>query len=67
MQTQTAMLTPAKPDETWQTLIALRCRQEIIERWLASQILPDGLRQILHAMLREVEDQLLLLTNAISR
>jgi hypothetical protein len=54
--------TPAKSAETWQTLIALRCRREIIERWLASQVLPDGLRQSLHAMLREVEDQLQLVT-----
>ena len=61
------MLTSAQSAETWQTLTALRCRREIIERWLASQILPDSLRQILHAMLREVEDQLQLLTNAMSK
>ena len=59
------MLTPAKSAETWQTVIALRCRREIIERWLASQVLPDGLRQSLRTMLREVEDQLRLLTNAL--
>ena len=61
------MLTPTKSAETWQTLIALRCRREIIERWLASQTVSGSLRETLHAMLREVEDHLQLLTNATSK
>lgn len=66
MQTQTAMLTPEKSAEIWQTLMQLRGRQEILERWLASEVLPNGLRQSLQTMLREVQDQLRILTNALS-
>ena len=36
----------------------LRCRQEILERWLASEVLTDGLQQSLRAMLGEVKEQL---------
>ena len=36
----------------------LRCRREILERWLASQVLTDNLQQSLRTMLSEVEDQL---------
>lgn len=56
------MLTPAKSAETWQTLMELRSQREVIERWLASQILPDGLQQSLRTILSEVEDRLKLLT-----
>lgn len=66
MQTQTAMLTPEKSAEIWQTLMQLRGRQEILERWLASEVLPNGLRQSLQTMLREVQDQLRILTIALS-
>jgi hypothetical protein len=41
----------------------LRCRREVLERWLASQMLPDDLEQSLQAMLGEVEDQIELLSN----
>jgi hypothetical protein len=61
------MLTQAKSGENWQALVALRCRQEVIQRWLASQVLPSNLRQSLQAMLTEVEDQLQSLTNSLSR
>lgn len=44
--------------ETLQALTQLRCRQEILERWLASRVLPDGLEQGLRASLAEVEEQL---------
>ena len=67
MQTQTAMLTPEKSAETWQTLMQLRCRQEILERWLSSEILPNGLRQSLQAMLCEVDDQLRILMTCSQR
>jgi hypothetical protein len=52
------MLTPAQSAETWQALMELPCRREIFERWLTSQVLPEGLPQSLHDMLREVEEQL---------
>ncbi len=45
----------------------LRCRQEVLERWLASQVLPDGLQQSLYAMLAEVREQLSVLTDVSSR
>jgi primase-polymerase (primpol)-like protein len=52
------MLTQIKPAETWQTLMELRCRREVLERWLASQVLPDALQHSLRTMLSEVEDQI---------
>jgi hypothetical protein len=61
------MWTPAKSAETWQALMELRCKREVLERWLASQVLPDGLQQSLRTMLGEVEEQLRLLTEALSR
>jgi hypothetical protein len=61
------MSTQTKFAETWQALMQLRCRQEILERWLASEVLTTGLRQSLQAMLREVEDQLQSLTNVLPR
>jgi hypothetical protein len=61
------MVTPAKSTETWQALMELRCRQEVIERWLASQTLSSGLEHSLRGMLHEVQDQLHLLTNTSSR
>jgi hypothetical protein len=57
------MSTPSKSAETWQALVELGCRREIIERWLSSRSLPEDVRQSLQAMLREVEDQVRLLTN----
>jgi len=62
-QTLSAMFTTAKSAETWQTLMELRCRREVLERWLASQTLPNDLEQGLQAMLCEVEDQIQTLTN----
>ncbi len=61
------MVKPAQSAETWQVLIELRCRREIIERWLASQSLSVGLRHSIQAMLHECEDQLQSLTRALSR
>ena len=60
------MFTPANSAETWQALVELRCRQEVLERWLASQVLPGYLRYGLHAMLGEVEEQLQSLTKDLS-
>jgi hypothetical protein len=60
------MQTAAKSAETWQALMEMRCRQEVLERWLASQVLTDNLQQSLRTMLSEVEDQLRSLTNALS-
>ena len=51
--------------ETWQRFMELRCRREVIERWLTSCSLPDGTQQNLRAILREVEDQLQLLTDQL--
>ncbi len=48
-------------------LMELRCRREVLERWLASRSLPNDLEQTLQAMLREIEDQLQLLTHGLSR
>jgi hypothetical protein len=42
----------------------LRCQREVIQRWLSSDVLPDGVRVGLRSMLAEVEEQLTLLTNA---
>jgi hypothetical protein len=53
--------------ETLQELTQLRCRQEILERWLASQVLPDGLEQGLRASLAEVEEQLKTLIETLPR
>ena len=58
-----AMLTQTKSAETWQTLMELRCRREVLERWIASQVLPDGLQHSLQTMLTEVEDQIRIHTN----
>jgi len=57
------MLTPANSTETWQVLMELRCRQEVIERWPASSLLADDLQRSLQLMLGEVQDQVRLLTN----
>ena len=46
------------PDLLLQRVIELRCRQEILQRWLASEVLTGGLQQSLRAMLCEVEEQL---------
>ena len=61
------MVTPAKSADSLHALMQLRCRQEILERWLASQILPGGLQQSLRTMLAEVEEQLRLFSDALSR
>jgi len=61
------MVTPAISADTWHALMQLRCRQEILERWLASQVLPNGLQQSLRAMLAEVEEQLRVLSDALPR
>jgi len=42
---------PAKTMQLW-------CRQEVLECWFSSQILPRGLQQSLRAMLAEAEEQL---------
>ena len=52
-------------DRTCHRLMELRCQREVIERWLASCPLPDGTQQNLHAKLREVEDQLQVLTDQL--
>ena len=57
--------TPAKSAETLHALMQLRCRQEILERWLASEVLPAGIEQSLRAMLDEVQDRLGTLTAEI--
>ena len=48
----------AKSADSVQAIMQLRCRQEVLERWLASQVLPAGLHQSLYAMLVEVTEQL---------
>jgi hypothetical protein len=65
-QSLTAMVMPGKSAETWQALMELRCKREVLERWLASQVLPETVQQSLRAMLGEVEEQLRLLTQALS-
>ena len=45
-------------NETWRELIDLRCQREVIDRWLASCSLPDGLQQYPYAMLGEIDDRL---------
>ena len=62
MQLRPAISTPAKSAETWQILMELRCRREVLERWLASGALADDLQRSLQAMLGEVEDQMQALT-----
>jgi hypothetical protein len=52
-----AMLTPTRCSESWQALMELRGRQEVIERWLASGQLPEDLQRSLQTMLAEVEEQ----------
>jgi hypothetical protein len=52
------MLTPAKSAETWQALLELRCRREIVERWLANASLSDELQHSLQAVLSEIENQI---------
>jgi hypothetical protein len=52
-------------NEAWQRFMELRCRREVIERWLASCSLPDGMQPHLHVMLHEVEDQLQVLTDQL--
>ena len=66
-QAQIEVVTSAKSAEAWQLLVELRTRQEVLERWIASQTLSPGLQQGLRGMLNEVEDQLQLLANALSR
>ena len=66
-QSLTAMVTPAKSAETWQALMELRCRREVLERWLASRSLPKDLAQTLEAMLAEVEEQLQSVAQSLSR
>ena len=61
------MLNTAKSAETWQALMELRCRREVLERWLANQVLTENLQQSLRTILSEVEDQLRSLTNALSK
>ncbi len=61
-----AMSPPSKSAETWQALMELRCRREVIERWLASRVLPDDQQQSLRGMLREIEDQLQVLSRTLS-
>jgi hypothetical protein len=61
------MSSPANSADTVHALMQLRCRQEVLQRWLASQILPMGLQQSLPAMLTEVEEQLRVLTDALPR
>jgi hypothetical protein len=46
------------PEHRLQRVIELRCRQEILQRWLAGDLLTDALRPSLRAMLHEVEEQL---------
>jgi hypothetical protein len=36
----------------------LQCRQEILRRWLASEVLAEGSQQSLSTMLGEVEEEL---------
>jgi hypothetical protein len=52
------MATPANSSDQLQRLMELRSRKEILERWLASEVLIEGLQQSLRGMLREVEEQL---------
>jgi hypothetical protein len=60
-QCLTAMVAPAKSAETWQALMELRCKREVLERWLAGRSLPKDLEQTLETMLCEIKDQLQLL------
>jgi hypothetical protein len=49
---------PANPVERLTRLMELRCRQEILQRWLASEVLTQNLQQSLRIMLVDVEEQL---------
>ena len=55
---RTAVTSPIESGDSLHALMQLRCRQEILQRWLASEVLPAGLQQGLRAMLAEVEEQL---------
>ena len=55
----------AESGDAWEELMELRCRRQVIERWLASCSLPDSLQQYLYAMLREIDDQLPRLTKQL--
>ncbi len=57
--------TSVKSGDTWEELIELRCQREVVERWLASCSLPDGLQQYLYPMLREIDDQVQVLTKQL--
>ncbi len=57
----------ANSGDTVHALMQLRCRQEVLERWLASQVLPAGLQQGLYAMLAEVREQLKVFTDVSPR
>ena len=57
--------TSAQSAGTWQELMDLRGQREVIERWLSSCSLPDGMQQYLHAMLGQIEDQLQVLTKQL--
>ena len=50
--------TSTQSAEVLNALMQLQCRREILERWLASDVLPAGLQQSLQTMLAEVEEQL---------
>ena len=52
------MLAAATSAERWQAFLELRCRREVIERWLGSQVLGEELQHALRVMLWEIEDQL---------
>jgi hypothetical protein len=67
VEVRTVVLQPGKSAETMYTLMQLRSRQEILERWLASQVLTDGLQQGLRAMLAGVEEQLRAVTDGLPR
>ena len=49
-------MTPVKSAEIWQALMELRCRREIIERWLSSGLLSEDVQRSLKAMLNEINE-----------
>ena len=56
---QTMQLSPeSAPEILLRRVIELRCRQEILQRWLSSEVLTDGLQQSLNTMLDEIVEQL---------
>jgi len=61
------MSSHAKSADSLYALMQLRCRREILERWLASEVLPEGLQQGLRTTLAEVEQQLQVLIDALPR